>query len=142
MSVPADKPVMWEVLVHLLQDHGPGADAVVRFTAATVVKTCVDVSTIVICVSPLLRNYPQTIGFDVNVFTPYLAPVVSELLKLLAEADTTDGKLRIISSLNAVIQNTGQSAVSLIYLFGDTDLIGLVDPSFGAKHHEASPSIL
>ena len=44
MCARADSPAIWEVLVHLLRDRGPGTDAVVRFTAATVVKICVDVS--------------------------------------------------------------------------------------------------
>jgi hypothetical protein len=31
------------ILVHLLQDQGPGIDAVVRLTAAAALRECVDV---------------------------------------------------------------------------------------------------
>lgn len=34
---------LWEILTHLLQDRGPGADLVVRITAATAIRECVDV---------------------------------------------------------------------------------------------------
>ena len=37
-------PDSWEILMHLLSDRGPGTDAVVRFTAASALKDCVDVS--------------------------------------------------------------------------------------------------
>lgn len=39
----ANDPKIWEVLVHLLQDRGPGTDAVVRLTAAAALRECVDV---------------------------------------------------------------------------------------------------
>jgi hypothetical protein len=38
--------LVWEVLAHLLSDRSPGTDAVVRLTAATVIRECVDVSTL------------------------------------------------------------------------------------------------
>ena len=37
--------MIWDVLVHLLQDRGPGTDAVVRLTAANALRECVDVCT-------------------------------------------------------------------------------------------------
>jgi hypothetical protein len=43
MCSPANSPIIWEVLVHLLSDRGPGTDAVVRLTAAVALKECVDV---------------------------------------------------------------------------------------------------
>ena len=58
MCARADSPAIWEVLVHLLRDRGPGTDAVVRFTAATVVKICVDVSGITSAVIPFPDPYP------------------------------------------------------------------------------------
>lgn len=36
-------PLVWEVLARLLSDRGPGSDAVVRLTAATVIRECSDV---------------------------------------------------------------------------------------------------
>ena len=39
----ANNTVLWQVLVHLLQDQGPGSDAVVRLTAAIAIRECVDV---------------------------------------------------------------------------------------------------
>ena len=38
-----NNPHVWEVLVHLLGDHGPGTDAVVRHTAASALRECIDV---------------------------------------------------------------------------------------------------
>ncbi len=40
----ANNQQLWQVLVHLLQDQGPGSDAVVRLTAAIAIRECVDVS--------------------------------------------------------------------------------------------------
>jgi hypothetical protein len=37
-------PNIWEVLVHLLKDRGPGTDSVVRLTAAMAIRECLDVS--------------------------------------------------------------------------------------------------
>lgn len=39
----ANNPKLWQILVHLLQDQGPGSDAVVRLTAAIAMRDCVDV---------------------------------------------------------------------------------------------------
>lgn len=39
----ANVPGIWDVLVHLLRDRGPGTDAVVRLTAASAMGECVDV---------------------------------------------------------------------------------------------------
>lgn len=44
MCTPASDPVIWEILVHLLQDRSHGSDTVVRLTAATALRECVDVS--------------------------------------------------------------------------------------------------
>ena len=34
---------VWSILVYLLSDRGPGSDPVVRFTAASALRECVDV---------------------------------------------------------------------------------------------------
>ena len=41
--ISANNPEIWKILVHLLQDKGPGTDAVVRLTAAAAFRECVDV---------------------------------------------------------------------------------------------------
>lgn len=38
-----NNPIIWRILIHLLQDRGPGTDAVVRLTAAIALGECVDV---------------------------------------------------------------------------------------------------
>lgn len=38
-----NNPNVWELLVWLLRDRGPGTDAVVRLTAAVALKECLDV---------------------------------------------------------------------------------------------------
>jgi len=38
-----NNPKVWETLVHLLSDRGSGSDAVVRLTAATALRECVNV---------------------------------------------------------------------------------------------------
>jgi hypothetical protein len=43
MCTPANDPNIWELLIHLLRDRGPGTDSVVRLTAATALRECIDV---------------------------------------------------------------------------------------------------
>ena len=40
---PANDAKVWQVLLYLLQDRGPGSDEVVRLTAAMALRECVDV---------------------------------------------------------------------------------------------------
>ena len=44
MTTLATDTITWEVLIHLLRDRGEGTDSVVRFTAASALRECVDVS--------------------------------------------------------------------------------------------------
>ncbi|KAJ6628769.1 armadillo-type protein [Mycena sp. CBHHK59/15] len=83
--------ILWQVLIHLLRDRGPGTDAVVRLTAAIALRECID-----------------TLEFDINVFTPYLPMAVSELVRLLGEADTLEMKRRVDYTLNVVIEQSGE----------------------------------
>jgi hypothetical protein len=46
----------------------------------------------------------QSTGFDVNVFAPYIAPAVTELVQIIGDADTMESKRRIAASLNTVIE--------------------------------------
>jgi len=48
-----DNPLIWDVLVHLLGDRSPSTDTVVRLTAATALKDCIDVCRII----PFLKSY-------------------------------------------------------------------------------------
>ncbi|KAI0638247.1 ARM repeat-containing protein [Trametes polyzona] len=93
----ANNPKLWQVLVHLLQDRGPGSDAVVRLTAAIAIRECVD-----------------SLKFDADVFAPFLPAVVSSLVQLTAEADTLESKRRITDSLNTVIERAEARIVPLM----------------------------
>ncbi|KAI0375701.1 ARM repeat-containing protein [Pilatotrama ljubarskyi] len=93
----ANNPKLWQVLVHLLQDQGPGSDAVVRLTAAIAIRECVD-----------------SLKFDPDVFAPFLPAVVSSLVRLTAEADTLESKRRITDSLNTVIERAEARIVPLM----------------------------
>lgn len=90
MCSPANDPNVWEILIHLLRDRGPGTDSVVRLTAATALRECID-----------------TVDFDIDVFVPYLPTAVIELVKLMGEADTIEVKQRLAKSLNVVIERAG-----------------------------------
>ncbi|KAJ7507960.1 armadillo-type protein [Mycena galericulata] len=85
--------LLWKVLIHLLSD----ADAVVRFTATFALRECID-----------------TLEFDINVFAPYLPAAVTQLMKLLGEADTLEIKRRIDYTLNAVIEQSGERISDLV----------------------------
>ncbi|KAI0722911.1 ARM repeat-containing protein [Earliella scabrosa] len=93
----ANNPKLWQVLVHLLQDQGPGSDAVVRLTAAIAIRECVD-----------------SLNFNGDSFAPFLPPVVTSLVRLTAEADTLEAKRRITDSLNTVIERAEARIVPLI----------------------------
>ncbi|KZT12770.1 ARM repeat-containing protein [Laetiporus sulphureus 93-53] len=94
---PANNALIWQILLYLLQDRGPGTDEVVRLTAAMALRECLD-----------------TIQFDVNVFVPFLPAVVNELERLTAEAETLESKRRVARSLNTVIERAESRIVPLI----------------------------
>ncbi|EPT02714.1 hypothetical protein FOMPIDRAFT_1159700 [Fomitopsis schrenkii] len=94
---PANDPKVWQVLLYLLQDRGQGSDEVVRLTAAMALRECVD-----------------TLSFDIDVFAPYLATAVNELVRLMAGAETLEAKRRIANSLNTVIERADTRIVPLI----------------------------
>ncbi|KAG2154931.1 ARM repeat-containing protein [Suillus bovinus] len=127
MCSPANDPNVWEILIHLLRDRGPGTDSVVRLTAATALRECVD-----------------TVQFDIDVFAPYLPTAVTELVKLMGEADTMEAKQRLAKSLNVVIECAGPrhglgTAAGEEWLFKAQLLVvvtSLVSVSF--SHHNTS----
>ncbi|KAI0719492.1 ARM repeat-containing protein [Cerioporus squamosus] len=98
----ANNQKLWQVLVHLLQDQGPGSDAVVRLTAAIAIRECVD-----------------SLNFDADVFAPFLPPVVTSLVQLTAEADSLEAKRRITDSLNTVIERAEARIVPLIPMIAE-----------------------
>ena len=49
----------------------------------------------------------QTIGFDERTFYPFLGDFVAELVRLVAEADTSEAKKRLIQTLNVVVERAG-----------------------------------
>ena len=59
----------------------------------------------------------QSVEFDANVFAPYVAPAVNELVVIIGEADTMDSKRRIAASLNAVIERAEIRVGSTSHLF-------------------------
>lgn len=40
---PSSNPQVWEILLHLMKDHGPSSDPVVRFSASEALRQCIDV---------------------------------------------------------------------------------------------------
>jgi hypothetical protein len=52
-------------------------------------------------------KFPQTIDLQIECFTPYLPTAVSELVRLIGEAETFESKRRIDHSLNVVIEQAG-----------------------------------
>ncbi|KIJ70097.1 hypothetical protein HYDPIDRAFT_178457 [Hydnomerulius pinastri MD-312] len=102
MCSPATDPTIWEILVHLLQDRGPGSDAVVRLTAANALRECVD-----------------TVNVDITVFAPFLPIAVTELVKLMGEADTMEMKQRLAKCLSVVIERADQHIVPHIQMIAE-----------------------
>lgn len=89
-----NNPTLWELLVHLMSDRSPGTDAVVRLTTVEALRQCVD-----------------TLEFDVTVFQPFLPRCIEELVRMLGEAETQEGKNRVTKALNTVIGQCGTHIV-------------------------------
>jgi hypothetical protein len=93
---PPTDPRVWQILLHLLTTKGTGTE-VVRLTAATALRQCVDADL-----------------FDLNVFLPFLAPAVAELLQLMDHADTVETKNKLAACLNTIIgRSTAEIAPSV-----------------------------
>ncbi|EKM80164.1 hypothetical protein AGABI1DRAFT_120195 [Agaricus bisporus var. burnettii JB137-S8] len=88
---PPTNPLIWDVLAHLLTDRGLSTDTVVRLTAASALKDCMD-----------------TVGFAVEYFLPHLPATISQLVHLIGEAESFESKRKIDNALNIVIEQTGQ----------------------------------
>ncbi|WVQ94582.1 hypothetical protein IAU59_001662 [Kwoniella sp. CBS 9459] len=83
----AKLPVVWQMLLHLLSERGESSDKAVQLTAAIAIKESVD-----------LWELP------IDYFIPYLEQTVQELIKLLGETATLDGKRYIMPYLPTLAQ--------------------------------------
>lgn len=79
--------LVWQILLHLLAERGESSDLAVNLTAVTSIKECVDLWEL-----------------DISYFLPYLQKTVEELVKLLGEATTLDGKRYVNDAIGVVIE--------------------------------------
>ncbi|WVQ77454.1 hypothetical protein IAR50_007140 [Cryptococcus sp. DSM 104548] len=86
----AKLPVVWQMLMYLLSERSSSSDKAVNLTSAIAVKECVD-----------LWELP------IDYFLPYLEQTVHELIKLLGEACTLDGKKYVNEAIGVVIERVG-----------------------------------
>lgn len=91
-----NNPLVWEILVGLLQSRGDGSDEVVRLTAAVSLKDCINV-----------------IDFEPAVFEPHLPVVVTELMRLMGESEAWESKRKLSEALNVTIERVGSRITSL-----------------------------
>ncbi|KAJ8523493.1 hypothetical protein ONZ45_g125 [Pleurotus djamor] len=91
-----NNPHIWQILLQLLRDRGPGTDSVVRLTAAVALGECVD-----------------SLEFRVDSFVPSLPDAVAELLKILGEVEISETKRRIAKTLNIIVQQSGTHVTPL-----------------------------
>lgn len=105
-SISTSKAKVYEVLVQLMQSQGEGSDAVVRLTAATALKDCVDVGLYFASLSD--SHSVQSVTFDGPTFSPYIPAAVGSLLNLMAEAESQDAKKRVVRSLNVIVDAVQQ----------------------------------
>ena len=71
----------------------------------------------------------KTLAFDLNVFRPFISPVVTELLRLIAEVETSECKGRIANCLNTVIERAGLDVCHWVCSF-DPDTETVISRSF------------
>ncbi|KAF8489124.1 armadillo-type protein [Gautieria morchelliformis] len=107
-STPCSKTQVWEILLHLMRDHGPSSDAVVRLSASEALRECIDVGGF--CILRLfamsLSIPTQTVAFDEQTFHPFLGDFVTQLVLLISEAGTLEAKNRLTKSLNTIVPFT------------------------------------
>ncbi|WVO24261.1 uncharacterized protein IAS62_005625 [Cryptococcus decagattii] len=82
--------IVWHLLLHLLSERGDASDRAVNLSAAVAIKECVD-----------LWELP------IDYFLPFLEQTVQELIKLLGEASTLDGKKYVNDTIGVVIERVG-----------------------------------
>ncbi|KAF9782921.1 ARM repeat-containing protein [Thelephora terrestris] len=94
---PANDGRIWEILVHLLQARQSSTDMAVRLTAASALRMCIN-----------------TLAFDITSFERFIPVVVPQLLNLVTELDTLEGKGRVLGSLITVIKSSQTRIVPLM----------------------------
>jgi len=108
--IAPNNPKVWETLVHLLRDRGVGSDAVVRLTAATALRECVNVCPVLSIrknIHNILVTSSQGKDFVAETFAPFLSTTIPEFIQLMAEADSLESKRKVDESLNKVIERSG-----------------------------------
>lgn len=99
---PPTDPRIWQILLHLLTAKGAGTE-VVRLTTATALQQCVDATL-----------------FDLNIFAPFLAPTVAELLRLIDEVETVETKNKLASCLNTLLDRAKAEIAPSVSLITST----------------------
>lgn len=79
--------IVWQLLIHLLSERGASTDLAVNLTAANSVRECVDLWEL-----------------EVSYFVPFIQKTVEELIKLLAESATLDGKRYVGDTIGVIIE--------------------------------------
>ena len=77
-------------------------------TAASALRMCIEVS-IVVVIRRERENADfrdQSLGFDITSFEPFIPGIVPQLLSIVSELDTLEGKKRVIRSLLTVIERS------------------------------------
>jgi len=100
---PPSDPRIWQILLHLLTAKGAATD-LVMLTTATALQQCVDVSFRAdkSHISTIIYKSQATL-FNLNIFAPFLAPTVAELLKLIDEVDAIETKNKLAGCLNTIL---------------------------------------
>ena len=122
---PPTDPRIWQILLHLLTAKGAGTE-VVRLTSATALQQCIDVSLRAANSHISTTRYTrQATLFDLNIFVPFLAPTVAELLRLIDEVDTVETKNKLAGCLNTILDRA-KAEVLPFYGFMYSALINVV----------------
>jgi hypothetical protein len=87
---------------------------VVRLTSATALQQCIDVSLGAdVSHIPTITYKLQATLFDLNIFVPFLAPTVAELLRLIEEVETVETKNKLAGCLNTILDRAKAEVLSL-----------------------------
>ncbi|EJD53690.1 ran binding protein 11 [Auricularia subglabra TFB-10046 SS5] len=123
---------VWQVLSHLLSDKGESSDIAVRLTASSALRDSVD-----------------ALGFELDIFKPFLAIFITELLQLIGEAETAVAKRRVASTLSSIVPLIPTIIAPLPQLWGGTHedstfratILGLVQAVVTAAGEQHSASL-
>ncbi|KAA1466319.1 ARM repeat-containing protein [Dentipellis sp. KUC8613] len=94
-STPNDTRI-WQILLQLLSERGAGTE-VVRLTAATAIRECVD-----------------TIDFNADIFVQFMEPTVTELLRLIGDAESLESKRKVAGCLITIIDRAEARIIPLV----------------------------